>query len=255
MSLKSLVKAASLPITIKHEKWLTENANPVWSPKALKFANEQLAGHIGSSRFRVNAFRASGAGRCKRERIFKRLYVLERDRIEGKTSNIFLTGSFLHLKWQMSGLTAGWLKEAEVPVDNPELDLTGTLDGILYDDSGFEFKSINTNGFRSVNTYGPKYIHKLQATAYMILKNLNAFSFVYEDKDSGEWREFRFDRDDAIVDEVIKELKDLNEAMTTKTLPPMLPKCISMDSKDLIFRGCPFREICPTFGEEGGWVR
>lgn len=244
MSLKDAIKAVNndLPITIRHERWLTENANPKYSDRALLFAADQLKGISGSQRLRKKMFRASAAHDCARKQVFKYLGMPARDEIESRLSNIFATGNFLHLKWQMQGLTEGWLTECEVPVDRPELNAGGTMDGVLYTGGGFEFKTINDRGYGKVTSFGPLEGHLAQTDNYMYLGDLDHFSIVYENKNTGEWREFRVGRDENRMRDAKEGFERLNEHLANKTLPKILSDCQIQEGTT--YRQCAFRDIC-----------
>jgi hypothetical protein len=245
VSLKSTIRAVQqeLPISRRHERWLTDNPNPVWSAQAKQFAVEVFAGNLGGSRKgRKRLFRASSAGSCHRQQVFKILGVKGREEIDGKLANIFANGNFLHLKWQMQGLTEGWLAEAEVPIEREDLNAGGTMDGVLWNGAGFEAKTINSRGYASVMTYGPKEMHIFQVDHYMYLTDIESFSIVYDNKDTGEWREFRVDRDAQRMDRVKETLDDLNGYLEAKRLPSILPDCKAKEG--LTYRGCAFRDIC-----------
>ena len=241
MKFKELVKAQGKPITMRHEQWLSHSSNPEYSQKALDFAAKVLAQDIGGNRRRETNFRASSIGVCSRRQVFAVRGYKTRP-VESDLANIFATGNFLHLKWQMAGLTEGWLIDAEVPVKSNEYSMGGTMDGIIYDGSLFEYKSINPKGFKSVCEFGPRHDHILQAHGYMWLGDLPAVSFIYEDKGSGEWREFRMERDDLIVEAIIGLTSDMEDHIAAHTLPEPLSKCI--DREGPIYRNCPFRDIC-----------
>lgn len=245
MSLKDMIKATQreLPITMRHETWMTNtHGNPVYSERALTFAAEALAGEAGSQRRRKKMFRASAAGQCQRKQVFSYINMPQADSVDSKLASIFTTGNMLHLKWQLAGLTEGWLVEAEVPVDRPELNAGGTMDGLTYMGGGFEFKTINSRGFASVMQFGPKTIHVLQVHHYMFLGNLNHFSVIYENKDTGEWKEFFVQRDEALIDQSRTSLETLNASLESKRLLPVLPDCETREGQ--MFRTCPFRNIC-----------
>lgn len=248
MSLKDAIKAVQqdLPVTMRHERWLAANHNPAYSDEALAFAARALEGTSGSSRLRKRMFRASSAGRCERQQLFKVTGVRGREDISASLSNVFLTGNYLHLKWQMAGLTEGWLVEAEVPVDRDDLNAGGTMDGILYTGGGFEFKSINSRGFGGVMLYGPKPDHVLQVHHYMHMGGLDSFSVLYENKDTGEWREFRVNRDEEVIERSRASLERLNGLLSARELPPMLEECVAQTGMG--YRNCAFRDVCP-----GGW--
>ena len=81
----------------------------------------------------MNTEMRSGAGRGRDCQSASSLGLLSDDRQEftwlgwcemapsPKTAQIFHNGNFMHLRWQMAGLTAGWLKDAEVPVPANDL--------------------------------------------------------------------------------------------------------------------------------------
>lgn len=237
------VETDNLPISMRHEKWLGENGSPKWSNEALEFANKVLSGKIGGNRKRLSRFRASSLGYCKRRQVYKALGRYEKKWVTSDLANIFATGNFLHLKWQMMGLTEGWLTSAEIPLESPDHDFGGTMDGIVYDGSLFEYKSINPRGFANVSEYGPRKDHVLQAHGYMWLGKMDAVSFIYEDKGSGEWKEFRVKRDEKIIESIIADLEKMRESARTGVLLDTLSECYSSkDSRE--FRNCPFSEAC-----------
>lgn len=242
LKMTELIKSVDKPITMRHEKWLSSNSNPNYSQRALEFAAKALKGEIGGNRERKSLFRASSAGSCQRKQVFSAAGVKGNHVIDSDLANIFATGNFLHLKWQMAGLTEGWLAVAELAVESKEYNFGGTLDGVIDDGSLFEFKSINPRGFAQVCEWGPRHDHLLQAHGYMWLANLPAVSFIYEDKGSGEWREFRIHRDELIVDAVIGMVDDMENHLAEKTLPAPLPDCVKKTG--YVYRHCPFKETC-----------
>lgn len=242
-SLRQLLRAAKqdLPITVRHERWLAAN-DADYTEDALAFAQRALAREVGGGRNRRRLFRASGMGGCLRQRLFTYLGVEGQRDITSGLANIFNTGHFLHLKWQMAGLTEGWLAKAEVPVENEELLLGGTMDGVLYDGSGFEFKTINSYGFKGVTANGPKAEHILQTHAYMLMNDMDAFSVVYENKDTGDWREYRVRREETAMAKVREEIDALHGSLERKELPVILDGCASKSTSQ--YRNCPFRGSC-----------
>jgi hypothetical protein len=245
MSLKDQIKAVQtdMPITVLHEQWMTSGRAREYSQKALDFAGEQLAGTKGSQRLRKRMFRASGLHTCKRKQVLT--YIGHPKQPEERTSSqqaIFITGDFLHLKWQMIGLSAGWLKEAEVPMDVPELNAGGTADGITHTGGGFEFKSINDRGFGKVMTYGPLLEHQSQTDNYLFLGDLDHYSIVYENKNNGEWREFVRYREEKNMLRVAEEFEILNDFVEAKKLPMILSDCKAGEGTQ--FKQCPFKDTC-----------
>lgn len=243
--LKKIINAASLPITVRHSRWMELNSNTKYNEKALKFAADALAQDVGGNRKRAKRlFRSSAMGQCDRKRVMAYIGAPEQIIENADLANIFHTGNFLHLKWQMAGLTEGWLEEAEVPVESETMLLGGTMDGILYNGHGFEFKTINSNGFRYIMDRGPDKKHILQVHSYMAMTDIEQFSIVYENKDTGVWREFGVKKDAQIISEVISKIDDLTKSIENEELPRMLPLCETREGSE--FRYCQFSEICGT---------
>jgi hypothetical protein len=237
--LNDLLVAAQgdLPITMRHERWLANNANVAYPTQHLERAFEELA---GGDRDRRQSFSASSAGDCQRRQIFSFIGVTSK-KVESETANIFHTGNFIHLKWQLAGLTEGWLVEIEVPLISEEFPLRGTMDGLVWDGSGFEFKTINDNGYRNVSMFGPKKEHINQVHAYMYLADLDAFSIVYENKNNGEWREFRVKRDEEKINELKAGWAQLTNYLDVDDLPDVLEECKQKEGK---YRYCPYKDSC-----------
>lgn len=245
-NLRDLVRAVQqdLPITVRHEKWLIDNSDPVFSESAISFAAKVLSGKVGGKRSRKPGFRASGMGKCARARVFARIGTVGvSEQFSSTQSNTFFTGNVMHLKWQLAGLTEGWMIQAEVPLHNDKHDLGGTADGLIYDGSLFEFKSINKRGYAWVNMNGPNEDHKRQVAAYKLLKpELTAASIIYENKESGEWREYRHYFTEENMEPVQKELAMLTRSMQDHELPPIKDECLTKSG--MTYRRCPFRDIC-----------
>lgn len=145
-TLKDLVRAVQtdLPITVRMEAWMLANSDPVYSEAAIQFSDDFLRKRVGGNRNnRKPHFRASGMGKCARARVLARIGTPGvSEQYSSTQANTFATGNFMHRKWQMAGLTEGWLVKAEVPLENDEEDLGGTADGYIYDGSLFEFKGL-----------------------------------------------------------------------------------------------------------------
>jgi hypothetical protein len=241
--LTKLTKAKDLPITMRQERWLSlpENQRP-FSTAALQHAQQALSREIGGKRSRKTPYRASGSGGCTRRRHFAAEGVIENENLDSRLNSIFMTGDFGHLKWQMMGLTEGWLIEAEIPVETEDHLLSGTMDGRIYDGSIFEFKTINDNGFREVVTYGPTKSHLRQTHAYMLCSDTDKVSIVYENKNDQDWIECRVDRDEAMITAIEDEIDELNDQYNEKRLREPLSDCQLKTGS--IYRQCPFRDVC-----------
>ena len=151
-------------------------------------------------------------------------------------------GSFMHLRWQMAGLSAGWLREAEVPIPSNGWGLAGTMDGILSTFEGLELKSCNAHAFSSVKTFGMKPEHDFQVHTYMLASGIDTFSVIYENKDTQDWIEIVRNRDEAMIDKVQQTAAHLWRESNQQHLMPMLSKCEMHEGWQ--FDWCSKREAC-----------
>ena len=211
----------------------------MYSKEAVAFAKHQLS---VPQRDRTKSFSGSSTGSCARRQVFSYVGCDQSLSSDSQTNNIFHNGNFTHLRWQMAGLTAGWLTKVEVPVRMAEWRYKGTMDGILDMGWGFEFKSINSHGFRGVMQYGAKPDHQAQVQSYMLAADLEAFSVVYEDKLTNEWTETVVKRDEHQHELILGGLEVLNKHVENQVLPPVLPECKNGEGSK--FRMCPYRHMC-----------
>jgi len=142
----------------------------------------------------------------------------------------------------MEGLTEGWLAEAEVPVKSDAYHLMGTMDGVNYDGSILELKSINANGFSRVASFGPLHPHLFQMATYMLCSARDKGVFLYENKDTQEYTEIVVDPDDLPMTEVLIKAEKMWESTQRKVLSEPLSDC--MDRKGWKYNSCPFRDRC-----------
>lgn len=244
MKLGKLIAAikTDLPVTPRHEAWLASNATPTYSAGAKSF----LAAEIGKEqRDRTRSFSASSAGSCHRRRVLAWLGVPESRGPSSRLVSIFHNGTYMHLRWQLAGLSAGWLAAPEVFAGNAHLNLKGTLDGVLDTGEGLELKSINSYGFSYLMSAGkPKAAHVYQITAYFLMTEIERFSVIYENKDTQDYREFVVTRKDAPVAQAIEEFERLNYAVDFEELPEVKDACWAGEGTEYL--QCPFRDNCPT---------
>jgi hypothetical protein len=229
----------NLVITPVHEKWLAEFPNAQYNDKAKEFLSEQIG---KPDRVRTGSFSPSSAGKCLRRRQFEFLG-LPRRPFRTSLIQILHNGTWVHLRWQAAGLTAGWLDEAEVGVKYDELMMKGTMDGRLVNGRGLEIKSINSNGFRAVMKHGPKREHQHQITSYALASRIKDWVVLYEDKDTNEYREFLFTPSQEGLDQVRGEYEKLVSATLRGQLIDMKDECWAKQGSEYI--QCPFRDVCP----------
>jgi hypothetical protein len=236
--------APELVVSSRHEAWVTQNdAHPVYSPEALEFAHTALT---KEDRVRRGTVSASSLGGCAREQQFVYLGV-RKLAPEAKAAMRMQNGSFMHLRWQMEGLSEGWLTQAEVPlIKNPYL-LSGTMDGLLYDGSVLELKSINANGFSRVAIFGPLIPHLFQMATYALCTGRMKGVFIYENKDTQEYQEIVVGTTDLPLAEVEEKAMALWAAIEGRKLVEPLEKCI--DREGWQYNSCPFRDRCLSIHE------
>lgn len=192
-----------------------------------------------ADRDRVGTWSASSSGSCLRQQQLTFLG-MPKGRPTPEQLNIFANGDYLHLRYQVAGLVAGWLSDAEVPLTLKTV--RGTADGILRWGEVLELKSINDYGFKNVLEFGPKTAHKRQATAYMIATGLPSTRFIYENKNTNANIEFYYERDEDMVVSVLDEWARLDTLAERRELAPMLEPCTRAEGFD--YKYCPFNQIC-----------
>jgi hypothetical protein len=233
------VTREDLIVSPLHDDWLSKNANPVYTDLAMAFMNSEMRKR---GRKREGTVSASSLDSCRRRQEFTWLGWWEVPP-SPKTAQIFHNGNFMHLRWQMAGLTAGWLKDAEVPVPlDPVLKISGTMDGVLYDGSVLELKSINTNGFGRISAFGPEKHHQIQVGTYMYLTGAPKGVIIYEDKNTQEYREFVLDMSPDLEDLVKESASTVWKLIDEQQLAPPLTDCEA--HLGYRYHSCPFRDRC-----------
>lgn len=226
-----------LVVSHRHEQWLGRG-EPAYSETALAFAVAQLA---KEGRKRAGTVSASSLGECLRYQQFVYLG-MERLVPTAQALSRMMNGSFMHLRWQMAGLSAGWLVEAEVPVESKELGLMGTMDGICEDGSVLELKSINSHGYGQVVTFGPLREHLFQMATYMLCSGRERGVFLYENKNTQEYTEQVVSAEQMPLKEASERAEVMWDGIRDGLLAEPLGKCL--DREGWRYESCPFRDRC-----------
>lgn len=200
-------------------------------------------------RDRTKSWAASGAGKCLRQRQFSFLGMPGKPPDE-HSLNIFLNGTWVHMRHQVVGTVAGYLQCVEEPLKNTELNLIGTMDAVDTTGVPVEYKSINQHGYAQVRAFGPKAEHNQQLHSYMLAGGFDGGRVVYENKNTNDILEFFVEKDDKIITDIRDDLENLNLATQNEYLLPMLPECTKKEGQ---YRWCPFASQCPTAGQELFW--
>jgi hypothetical protein len=232
-----------LVVSKRHEAWLQVADERMYSQRAIDFAQSQL-GKV--DRKRQGTISASSLGECERYQQF--VYIgMPRLPFDAKNMAKVQNGSFMHLRWQMEGLTEGWLRHAEVAVKSDAYHLMGTMDGVLYDGSILELKSINSNGFSRVSTFGPLIPHLYQMATYMLCTGEEKGVFLYENKDTQEYTEIVVWPDDLPMTEMVSKAERMWQSTRAEVLSEPLSDC--MDQKGWKYMSCPYRDRCLTIND------
>lgn len=242
MKFSQMIKVSQpeLVISARHEEWLPKNGNPIYSPEALEFGAAAMKAQ-STPRDRRGTVSASSLNTCVRKQQFTFLGMPELPP-SSQSAQIFQNGTFMHIRWQMAGITEGWLVGAEVPVARNDLRLSGTMDGLLIDGSVAEFKSINTRGFSGISTFGAKDDHIQQVGTYMVADDHDKASILYEDKNTQEYKEIIVHR----TEELEAAVRERADFVWTKIFDEDLAEPLSTceERKGYQYTGCPFRDVC-----------
>ena len=228
----------------RHTVWIEKVQDDYgWSEAAIAHANSVFTNQHKTER--SGRFSPSSMGDCNR-RLLLGYAGAPADKFPAPTRQMFDIGNSRHLWFQMMGITAGWLSEAEIYSMSSDLRIGGTLDGILDNGDIFEFKTAHPGSFNKIISppATPKFEHVMQIAAYRRITGRQWASLVYEDKGGGDLYEFRIGPDQAVDDKLDELLEYLNGFVDADSLPPMLDECERRIGK--VYAECPHRVFCPT---------
>lgn len=193
---------------------------------------------------RTGRISPSGIYTCPRRQMLA--YAGHKPQFSESTLLFMEMGRWGHLRWQTAGLSEGFLVRAEVAVTAADPRIRGTMDGILADGSGLEFKTTSERNYTIVRIRGASSDYLSQVRLYMHLSGIDVFSLVYESRDSGEFFETRV-RDDpasrSAMDRTLDTMTAFMDAFDRDgSLPPVLPACAARSGKE--YRSCPMRDTC-----------
>lgn len=250
-SLKDIIRAAhdgqNLIVTGPHSDWMERlEAEKAPSKKALIHAIKALMG--GYKHERSGRFSPSAIGNpfvpCNRAVLFGYAGAPQLAS-DIEAAEMMDHGSIDHIKWQIEGLTLGYMTAAEVWAYDEALLTGGSVDGILEDDSIFELKTANVFAYNRIviRDKEPKYETLIQLGIYMLLLDKDWGSIVYEDRGGGEFTEYRIARSTKIEEEVLRRLHVLKMYMEADDLPDMLDGCEQRIGQ--AYKMCGYRKVCP----------
>ena len=262
----SAARGLMLPVTQWHEEWLAAGAVITEEAVDTVFAtakHDYLRKTRDSSagRMRPSMFSSS----CPRAHALSYMGFPQGARIRAY-DDMAHAGSMQHYDWQIMGLSAGWLTEIEVRLEIPKWRMRGQCDGRNKDGSVAEFKTIGTdkfNGLRGqkavVTWKEPKREFVLQSHCYMEATGADKCSIIAINRDNGEYREFRIERDPEVIAWMDEFFELINMEIDAENLPEMLEGCWHLVNgyepstpADVVkawqgvHRWCNFKDVCPT---------
>lgn len=226
-------------ITPLHHQWVADGAH--YTSEAVEIITEQMRKDWLDGTTRSDGsgrVRPSMIGGCLRK---QRLSYLGMPSLppDARSVQFFSAGHFGHYRWQLAGLSAGWLDEIEVPIAT-EYGLSGSADGRCFDGSVFELKTTNGNTLSKARASNcPTDPHEMQTSGYADAMGTRWVSIIYEGREWLDFHEIRFE----VTDEMIQRVREACEVVTdidTDIRP--LPQCLSQTGST--YSSCAFRASC-----------
>lgn len=239
MSLKNVLSDynnSELVVTKRHDRWMSEGRKitPEAVERVLEVMREDFTGDgraSGASRVRASMI----GDACQRKQQLSFLGAISATPTPFMQT-VFDIGTFSHYRWQLYGLSAGWLTDIEVSV-RTEYGAAGSIDGILENGRPFEFKTINNKSYAKLGN-SPLEAHLKQVQVYMDATGADAAHIVYEDKLRADYREFVVQSDPKLSE----KLEWWSNVVTGAEEIPPFEACIAQTGR--MYDDCMFKEAC-----------
>lgn len=191
---------------------------------------------------RSGRFSPSSAGGCQRAALFS-FHSAPQVGENLDSQDLMSHGTDIHSRWQAEGLEMGWMIEVEKWVYSKELNCGGSIDGILADGSLFELKTGAQSVYsRVLKEDIPKWEHRMQVEVYFELSGIDLASIVYEERNSGQFHEFRYQSDPETRAKALAWMASLNRWLDVDDMPNMLDDCEMRQGN--VYRNCRYRKHC-----------
>ena len=228
-------------------------------------ATEEAAARVAAEIVRdVDDHRADGSDRvrpsliggCPRAQAFSFLGMPSDRKPTLAAMQLMNAGTWGHYRWQLAGLSAGFLADIEVEARVDEWGVLGQMDGLCADGSVFELKTTNPAKYASIQA-GPDPAHVMQVHAYMRAVHASEASLVYEDRFTLDFTEWRIPRDEELLERIALDSTSVTQAFRDedgrpRALPQVLPECITHSGQ---YTRCDWARTCKPEGESHGSVR
>ncbi len=227
---------------------------------------------------RIGKFYPSSVGQCKRKIAYQMMGYPGKP-IPGQNLLIMDNGTYFHNRMEDLFERMGILIAPELKLKDEELRISGRSDAIVWNflkdekeatlgeniadeqiqlympDEGeeklvydglasdvliVEFKSIKSKNYEKyLPKTKPKREHELQLQLYFYLTGIRAGLVYYENKDTQEHKYYYVQYDQALVDEVVSDIKIIIKHIDEGTLPDR-----EYQPTDFQCRYCDYRDIC-----------
>ncbi|MCP3684603.1 MAG: hypothetical protein GY861_18200 [bacterium] len=191
-----------------------------------QIANDTLIANRRQS-YEVKSWHASKLGKCLRGIYLDRLGIEPDKPFDPRTLGVFSAGTLFE-DWYVSLLKApGLTIETQVRVKDDDLNVSGYIDFIAEykgEKRVYEIKTKHTKSFWHMKKAGVGAMkqHQYQLWIYLYLTQIKEGSVIYISKDDAAVLEYPISLDDEeLRDEVLGQLKILNECWKNGTFPPM----------------------------------
>lgn len=213
-------------------------------------------------RDRRYSWSASAAGYCWRRQEFAFLGMPQNGASDPRMQQIFRNGSWVHMRWQATLLTAGLLDNVEVTVRKKSQRAQCTMDGegtaqvgrFKGRDFGYELKGRNGFTYTQQLSGGADEKTRAQVDFEFLLSGHDLFVVMNENKNNQAWQEWVFVRDENRVKQMAKQVMALNNAVDKKQLHPMLDECRKRE-RNSEWDNCPYGGAHGVCANAGIWPR
>lgn len=164
---------------------------------------------------------------------------------EPRILRVMHNGDFVHQRLGLVLKDMEILKDENTEVPIPDNDLfRGRADAIIEIDGEkyvADFKSTNSFIFRSLESPKPEHVRQVQL--YMHYLGIKKGMLIYECKNTQDIKEFKFDYDIRLINNIIEEFYLLKSRIDNNIIPD-IPESIEKWKCER----CPFLESCKKFG-------
>lgn len=229
---------------------------------------------------RLGNFYPSSVGMCKRAVVYQMLGYPSKE-IRGQSLLIMENGTSFHNRMEDIFEKMGIMVAPELSLKDAELRISGRSDAIiwnylksadepdeqeivLYDAKEkdkvvyrgpanhiliVEFKSIKSKKFEELPKTKPLKKHEMQLQLYFYLTHIKRGMVYYENKNTQQTKFYLVEYDEALVQQVKDDIKEILDYVDRKELPEKEGNAL-----DIMCRYCDFRNLCHLPLSEEEWL-